>query len=104
LFKGLPAIFNMNKNKIIKNNNLESIMARPEPPGLFSIPRPYEDDYERNDAWYKKMQRLEIKIRQLKQRFNQLSERQNIRKQETKEIIQVSKKLVNNFLNNKTKD
>jgi hypothetical protein len=91
----------MNKN--IKHKKVDSVIIQSKSPNIFSIPRPFEDDYERNDAWYKKMQRLEVEILKLKQNFNKLSVRQNIRKQETNEIIMTAKKLVDKFLIYKTK-
>ena len=94
----------MQNNKSSGNKKVEPAIASAKSPNIFSIPRPYEDDYERNVAWYKKMQRLETKFRELKQSLSELSERQSIRKEKTKEIVEASRQLVNNFFDYKPRD
>ena len=94
----------MQDKKVLKNKKRDSEKIRLQPPNIFSIPRPYEDDYERNVAWYKKMKRIELKLRELKRNFSEISLRQRIRNEKTKEIIHVSKELINNFLIYKTRD
>src|SRR5919112_786199 len=63
------------------------------PPLVFSIPRPYEDDYDRNNNWYPQILKLEKKSQQLKEKLREIADRQALNHYITTQLIQKSVEL-----------
>ena len=68
-----------------------------QPPLLFSIPRPYEDDFERNKEHYIIMQLLQKEIQKARDWLQQYSLQKSI----TKERVQNSMAIINDRFCNK---
>jgi hypothetical protein len=56
-------------------------------PLVFAIPRPYEDDYERDNSWFTKILKLEKKSQQLKEKLKELAYRNNLQYKRTRQLI-----------------
>lgn len=68
-------------------------------PWVFAIPRPYEDDYKRNNAWYAKMLKLEKKTGQIKEKVKVIAVRNAISCEITRQMIENTITLNNKFVN-----
>lgn len=67
-------------------------------PLVFAIPRPYEDDYERNNNWYLQMLKLEKKTVQIKKKIKAIATRYAAQSEITKQIIVHTQELNNRFI------
>jgi hypothetical protein len=56
-------------------------------PLIFAIPRPFEDDYERNNGWFSKILKLEKKSKQLKEKIRELASKNNVQYIRTKHLV-----------------
>lgn len=59
-------------------------------PLIFSIPRMYEDDYERNDQWYFDLQKIEKQAKELRNELAEITRMHLHLYQQTKKIIAAS--------------
>lgn len=73
-------------------------------PLVFAIPRPYEDNYERNNGWYLQMLKLEKKTVQIKKKIQSIAVRYTVQSEITKQIIEQTKELNNRFIKRPQKD
>ena len=67
-------------------------------PYVFSIPRMYDDDYERNDAWYLQLQRIEIKAKELKEEMSSITNRHIYLYNRSKRLVEASLERCNKFI------
>ncbi len=67
-------------------------------PLVFAIPRPYEDDYERNHHWYLQMLKLEKRTLQIKKKIKAIATKYAVQSQITRQIIVRTQELNNRFL------
>jgi hypothetical protein len=56
-------------------------------PLVFAIPRPFEDDYERNNAWFTKILKLEKKSQQLKEKLKELASKNSTQLLRTRDLV-----------------
>ncbi len=90
----------MNKNnKVNLNLKDKREMLSYQPPLLFSIPRPYEDDFERNCYWYKKMLGLEKEIKVIKDKIKAITVEHAIKTALTRQMIEKTVELNKKFIN-----
>ena len=67
-------------------------------PFVFSIPRMYEDDYERNDGWYLRLQKIEKKAKELKDEMLSITQRHLHRYTTTRRMIEASLERCNKLI------
>jgi hypothetical protein len=73
-------------------------------PYVFSIPRMYDDDYERNDTWYIQLQKIEKRARELKDEMLSITKRHLYLYSKTKRIVEASLERCNKIIYRKSEE
>ncbi len=69
-----------------------------QPPLIFSIPSPYEDNNERNAPWFSRLLRLEKKTGQIKETIKAIAKKHAIQYEITRQMIEKTIELNNRFV------
>ncbi len=88
-----------NNNKVNLNLKDKREIVNCQPPSVFSIPRPYEDDFERNCYWYKKMLGLEKEAKVIKDKIKAITVEHAIKTAITRQMIEKTVELNKKFRN-----
>ncbi len=88
---------NNNKVNLTLKDKLQILNC--QPPLVFSIPKLYEDDSERNCYWYKKMLELEKEAKVIKDKIKAITVEHAIKTAITKQMIEKTIELNMKFRN-----